>query len=241
VYLTDDLAFVWMAWGCGALVATGLGMAMLAVSGDAKASPVTNPYRFRHAVDSGIATTSGQIAVVMCSVTLGVGFAGAIRGAMLLLGPTTLLGTASKNWLTPGMARGGVNRAWVVTTVALGAMALTLGLLLQVIPSTLGRYILGDTWEAAHEVMLPVSALIAAQLVFDSVFTACRARGLDTLCTASRVLLAGAAGLAVFTAFATHGELSVLWVWALSTSIAATLLWWVARRSTNWRSSEQHC
>lgn len=238
VHVTDDLTFVWVAWGCAALVAMGAGVGMLNRIRPVQILPVPNPFRFRHALDSGIATTSGQIAVIACSLTLGVSFAGALRGAMLLLGPATLLGTASKNWLTPAIARRGVNGAWVVTTLSLGAMALALGLLLQLTPSTLGRHILGDTWDAARHAVAPVSAIIAAQLVFDSIFVACRARGFDTLCTASRLLLVGAAGAAVFTAFTTHDEFWTLWAWALSTTIAAASLWWFASRSANWRASD---
>lgn len=99
--------------------------------------------------------------------------AGAIRGALVLLAVLPALQMAATSFALPELARrrahltaGSWLRAAVGFSAAMAIAGLTWGVLLLLLPDSVGRSLLGDTWTGASQVLLPtvVSQVILGAL-----------------------------------------------------------------------------
>jgi hypothetical protein len=103
--------------------------------------------------------------------------AGALRGVITLFGPLNVLLNAMTAFgipiLKPLPAR--ARDRWVIKlSVVTCAIAALVTLVLYLLPTALGRLILGETWLGAHALVLPIGAQLMALSVGTVVFMALR-------------------------------------------------------------------
>jgi O-antigen/teichoic acid export membrane protein len=118
-----------------------------------------------------ISSGSGQLAVMVLAVTLGLEASGALRAAQTMLGPATAVLLATSSFALPLAARlstGASERLQAtIRLVAVPTLLATLGTLLLVryVPDPWGLNLLGDAWTEAQSVLpyvaLPVVAAAA--------------------------------------------------------------------------------
>lgn len=156
--------------------------------------------------------------------------AGGLRAGQVLLGPFNVflmsvrLAVLPEAVRTAGRSASLLLRTTVIVAIVLATVAIGWGLLMYVVPASLGTALLGTSWEAAHNVVLPLSIVSAGSGVITgaaiglrslaSVSRSLRAR----LLTGSLIVSAGAVGAAL------HGALGAAVGLALASSLAA--VWW---------------
>jgi O-antigen/teichoic acid export membrane protein len=107
-------------------------------------------------------TTYGLGAVI------GLTAVGALRGAELLLGPINVFVTGVRLVAVPEGVRAlaaSPARLWrisVLFSCAAAGASMSWGAVVFLIPTEVGRALLGSTWDAAHDVILPLTVSIAA-------------------------------------------------------------------------------
>jgi hypothetical protein len=106
----------------------------------------------------------------------GLSVVGALRGAQVLTNPVQILALSSIAFVTPELAR----RPWIVgrrlvlvglgVSAAASVVAAAWGTLLLMVPDSLGRQLMGDTWTGAHAILIPtVVGMVAANLALGAV------------------------------------------------------------------------
>lgn len=156
------------AWASGAVVAAALGVRQTAVS---PAIGQALGYLRRHlalgwrfAGENVVGNGSFQLTMLAIGTTVGVAGVGALRGAAVLFGP---LQVAIFALATGGIAEGSrllerlphrVLPLLAAVSAVLFAVSLTWGGLLLAVPDSLGHDVLGDTWPAARELVVPYAA-----------------------------------------------------------------------------------
>jgi O-antigen/teichoic acid export membrane protein len=170
----------------------------------------------RYAAESGVGLVANQGAIYVVGAVAGLAAAGSIRGAQLLLGPLHVLVQAAYLFAVPEGVRlraSHPHRFLPGMATVSGVLALAtlswLGVLLA-LPESLGRELLGPSWEPARSVLLPLGLALAGQSlaagpivglrVLADARASLRARLLDApagfLLASAGALLAGARGAA---------------------------------------------
>jgi O-antigen/teichoic acid export membrane protein len=114
-----------------------------------------------------------QISLLVVAASGSVRDIGALRAAQVLLGPLNLLAISAYDFLMSELARRPKKRkrelvrAAVLTSGALGLICLSWGAVLLALPNSIGRQLLGDTWELTR-VVLPASILWACAIVLST-------------------------------------------------------------------------
>jgi len=112
---------------------------------------------------------AAQVAYIAIAAIGTLADVGALRATQTLLGPVNILSFAASAFLIPEVARRGVS-ARVLTQVAVGSSVVLAGVtaawgaVFLLLPASAGRFLLGDTWASAREVlpwMLVFSCCIA--------------------------------------------------------------------------------
>jgi O-antigen/teichoic acid export membrane protein len=113
------------------------------------------------------AASHGTIYVL--GAVAGLPAAGALRAAQSLYGPLNSFYIGVSSVMLPKVVRlrhsGHVSGVWVITlrlSGSLACLALLAVVLVQAIPDSLGRRLLGDTWEGAHAVLVPIGLVLVA-------------------------------------------------------------------------------
>jgi hypothetical protein len=221
VVLDAGLGVVWLAWACGAGLASYIVGGIL-LRGQERPESTVNRFRVRYAVDSVMGSGAAQLSLAGGSLILGAGFVGSVRGASLLLGPVALVVAASRLVLVPRYARGPAPRLWFRTALAVAIAGLFWGLGFHLLLPELGGVLLGDTWPETRRVLLLVTCGFMAQTVFDTAFAYGRARHFDRACTRARLVVAVSAVLTLSSLFLDPRPVVFLTLMPLLTMIAAT-------------------
>lgn len=239
VELTGDrsLEIPIIVWGGSALVVV---IAAHALSGTVPSPRLATMWWRRHrdiapryAAEAMISLIATQVTIIAVGVLAGLAAAGALRGGFLLLGPILVLFIAFGSVSVPEGAailrEHGPRRVMpfaIGLTLLVSSMALVYGVLLELMPSELGAFLLGETWDSAQTVILPLSVgyLGAATAVGGAIGlrvladarTSLRARTIDTLAMSiggvSGAALAGAVGAATGMAIGAWFGSTVIWL-----------------------------
>lgn len=228
-----------LAWGTSATIAAIVGIWQARVVPDpSRAMDWWHEHidlgpRFIAEVLSRLAGT--QLALYGIGAVAGLAALGSLRAAQLVIGPIQILFLGIGLIAVPegvrALAQSRARLVWLATVMSLGLsmVGVAWGFVALVLPADLGRLILGDTWDPAREVLLPV---IAAQLGLLAASGA--AMGLRTLAAARRSLRAN---LIVSTLVVILGIGGAVWratpgaAWGLAiAALIGTLVWWKAFR-----------
>jgi O-antigen/teichoic acid export membrane protein len=114
-------------------------------------------------------TGVAQATIVLLAVIGSPETVGALRGAQTLLGPLSIVGLAASAFSTPELARRDFGaRGWAVVAFAISSFIIAInlcwGLILLLMPDTVGVALLGPTWRNTEQVlpaMIVFSAAIA--------------------------------------------------------------------------------
>ena len=231
----DSVAYLTAAWGAAAGVA--------AVAGAFQARLVPAPRLVRgwfvgnRALsmpllgDAGIRLASGNLAVYLVAVIAGLGALGSLRAAGILLGPTTMiilgLGLVAVPEGAQRLAQSPekLRRSSVVVSSVAGIIALTWGVFVFLLPPSVGRALIGVSWDSAHPLLIPLtisSASAAAAVGATS--------GLKALQAAGRIfrtgIVEGAITISIVVIGASWGGATGIARAAAVGGILMTLIWW---------------
>lgn len=110
---------------------------------------------------------ANQLAFILVATAGGIEVVGALRGAMTLLGPLNIVGFALGAFAVPEIVRHRLEgRKLYAVAAALSAVLVAVDLcwggVLLIVPSELGRQVLGETWPAARAALPGMIAFTAA-------------------------------------------------------------------------------
>jgi len=166
VVLDGGLAALTAAWAGAGTVAATLGIRQTRVRPDLR---LAMPF-LRAQADIGpwfatefvFQTGSSQVTTLVLGALIGTVGIGAIRGGQTLFGPFYMTMTGLMSAAIPEGARvlSRTPRRVVPLlrsmSAALVVVALIWGMVVELMPDAWGRALLGDTWEGAHELVLPL-------------------------------------------------------------------------------------
>lgn len=185
-------------------------------------------------LDFLIGSGSGQLALNIVSATAGLAVLGALRGAGTVLGPVTLMVTASRALLIPHLSRIILRSRVVspmhnsaVTAVTLGAVVAPFLFALCFLPDYVGRLLLGANWDYAQP-LLPALAIELFFIVTAAVpFAGHRAILAARESLVARGMLGAVRVCAIVWAAVEFGALGAAIAMACTAFISA-VVWWVS-------------
>ena len=186
-----------------------------------------------------------QLAMLSLAGIASVSVVGALRGAQVLLGPTTILAVGMYTFALPEFSRRRATlsaRGWMVGAVGLSSFVTLLGIVWGAIflflPDPIGRALLGATWPATQDVLIasivqqagaaiaigPATMLYAMDRAKVTMSIHAVLSPLFLICGISGVLLGGAEGAAWGFAVAFWSVVPAWWIRALreARSVAAS-------------------
>ncbi len=190
----------------------------------------TWPFSWRYALSfASMQTASLGVSVAIVGIA-GSRALGAVRGALLLLGPFTQLQAASIAAGVAEVSRMEAGAAAVArhvrrTTTLTAGVALANAVALLLLPDVLGRLVLGATWEPTERLLWPA----CVQMVMLGLISGVRSAllGLKAVRTTTTLDIAGTVitlGLTVVGAFV-NGSLGAFWFLAAGQAVVA-IMWW---------------
>ena len=226
---------VTLAWGGSASLAALIGGFQAGVLPQPSAGPawlrehrdLAPRYLGEFVVLSGMT----QLSSYAIGAVAGLSAVGSIRGSQVLLGPSYVFNYGVRLAVFPEAVRllkrdaGRVRAVCLLMSVAFVATMLAWGLAIYLLPSSVGKAVLGPTWQAARRVLVPVTFAYASSGAILGASTGIRVlaaaqRGLRARIAASSTqLLAGLIGAGVAGAFgaavglAIGGWISVAFFW----------------------------
>ncbi|MEP6697583.1 MAG: hypothetical protein ABJA34_12005 [Pseudonocardiales bacterium] len=157
-------AYLW-AWGIAGCVAAVLGGVQ---AGLWPAPRETLRWLRRHTKLTRYSVTevvflngANQLTLFLVAAIGGLSVVAALRGAQVLTAPTTVLTLGTMAFVVPEMARrpsltgSRLIRAGLLISVPVATLMLLWGSFLLLLPGSLGRLLLGDTWAGTHGILLP--------------------------------------------------------------------------------------
>jgi len=119
-------------------------------------------HRVRYTIDAAMEQTSLLVIFSVMSAIMGPASTGALRGAMALFAPIGIFGAAVQLVMIPESVRSSATprKIWRTLTplvILTGAATAALGVVLYFIPPNIGFYLLGESWEGAHAVLIPTT------------------------------------------------------------------------------------
>lgn len=227
VIATDSAVIAAAAWAAGAVAAAGAGCLTLRQGPDLS-EPCNAKRIWQWGLEYVVAAGGLQLAVLLAPITGGVQVASGLRGAMSLLGATTvLLGGAQQavagrlRWIEEGASL----RRWGIRLgIGLGLLAAFGSIPLLAIGDTLGRHLLGDTWTAARLVLPPlIIQRIATAVTLGPTFVLRKRLG-HTAGLWWRLILTALTLTAVFIGAAIGSEVGAAWALAIG-AIVSVPVW----------------
>ena len=198
----------------------------------------------RFLMEITLMTGVGSVALVLVGSIADLEAAGSLRGATVLLGPLTLLLTASTMFGVPEavVARrhsDAALRGFALHLSALLAITATLWTTaLTLLPSTLGRKILSDSWDGAHEVVLPIGIAACAVAATSGAFIALRALAAARESLRARLFMAPLIVGGVLVGAVTGGALGAAIGMAIANGVGVLVAWWMLHRVLTRRAPE---
>lgn len=237
------VTMVLLIWAVAAFAATAYGRWRWASAGG-ESAPSMRVVRYLRefrktsvplATQYSLMVGSQQLTLACCTGWVGAPALGGLRGAQTLLGPVNILSLASVSSVVPRMVdvrndRLKLQQYALATSALLGAVAVTAGVVASLLPDSIGRTLLGDTWAHA-EGIIPVVALA---LIFQLGTTgpSCAFRALDSTATILRINVVAAPTqvLLVIVSVLFAGPKGLA-IGLMITSVLMLPVWWIALRS----------
>ncbi len=243
VLATDATSVLWavLAWGGGATAAAAVGVLQASVLPRPTA---THRWWVEHrdvapqfAGESVALAAATQLSLFGIGAVAGISAVGAFRGGLLLFAPMQLLLLAAPLVAVPEAARAlraGAShlRIAALVGVALSALALTLAVFLLLLPDEIGRWILGDTWDAARPLLGPLTLAVLATAVLTGPFVSLRALAASRHSLRARSVNSVAALVAEVAGAAAAGAIGAAWGSAAGMWIGAAVWWRELRDAT---------
>jgi O-antigen/teichoic acid export membrane protein len=163
----------------------------------------------------------------------GLATVGALRAAELLLGPVNLIlmGIGSLMAIPEAaklakrdLAR--VRQFVVALAVVLAAGAVLWGLMLALVPDSLGERLLGATWQPAAALLLPTTVMIALMAVWSGAWTGLRAIGAARRSLRAQIIGSSAFVIGGLVGGAVNGAAGAAWGSAAGNLVACAVWWW---------------
>ncbi|WP_443056498.1 hypothetical protein [Streptomyces sp. MUM 178J] len=232
-------AFV-LAWGASATVAAGYGYVQSGtLPRTAQARAWLREQRdlgYRYLVENVSLSGASQLRAYGLGAIVGVGAVGAVRGAELLLGPflAVLMGLSLVTVAEAArVLRRAPHRLGTFCLLLGGGQAVAAvfwGGALLLMPDRLGELVLGDVWQSAAQLIVPVTLGVAGAGLGTGAAAGLRAlaaarRSLRCQLFASACYVAGGLGGAALA-----GTVGSAWGVATAT-LAASAVWWLQLRS----------
>ncbi len=167
----------------------------------------------------------------------GLAAAGAIRGGFILVSPLNVFFLGFRNVIVPEGVRllerstRALRARSAFLSFGLAFLAATWGTILLSLPSSAGSMLLGETWPAAREVILPLTVMMVGAGLSVGPTAALRSlaavrRGLRTrLALASLTIVGGVAGVQV------AGSTGAAWALAAVACVGSGAWWWQFTRA----------
>ncbi|GAA3632092.1 hypothetical protein GCM10022223_57770 [Kineosporia mesophila] len=171
VLLTSDSPSVFLitlAWGAGGLVAALIGILQTRVVPDPFEALAwyreTRDINLKMGADFSLNQGATTLVSYVITGIVGTLAIGAIRAAQSLLGPLNLLFSGISSFGLPVLARTALTgrslvKQALLLSAGIGGMASVWVLILLVVPTSIGRQFLGDSWGNARDVMLPMGLI----------------------------------------------------------------------------------
>ncbi|QNP68149.1 hypothetical protein IAG44_00800 [Streptomyces roseirectus] len=232
-------AFV-LAWGASAAVAAGYGVVQCGVRprvGQARGwLREQRDLGYRYLVENVSLSGASQVRAYGLGVIVGVGAVGAVRGAELLLGPFLAVLMGLSLVTVPEAARvlrrapHRLGRFCLLLGGGQAGAALLWGGALLLMPGRVGELALGDVWQSASELIVPITLGVAGAGLGTGAAAGLRAlgaarRSLRCQLYASTAYAGGGLGGAALA-----GTVGSAWGVAAAT-LSASAVWWLQLRS----------
>ena len=236
----DSIALLTGAWAGGAVVAAVLGARQTAVV-PAIGQAVGFLRRhlelgWRFTSEFVVGNGSFQLTMLAMGATLTAAGIGAIRGGAVLFGP---LHVAIFALATGGVAEGArllerspqrVLPVMHLLSALLLVASVAWGALLLAVPDTVGHEVLGDTWPAAHELVVPYAVINAGVGVAAGALLALRIVAAASASLRLAVVVAGVTFAGGVTGATLWGTAGGVWGLTLGAWANAAGAWWLVGR-----------
>ena len=229
-----SIFLITLAWGFAALVAalTACAQARLLPAPRQAGSwfVVNRGLNVRLGIDYVLNMGAVNLATYLITAIVGLAGVAALRAAQILLGPLLLLWSGSAAFVLPVLSTlAGQGRSLIrfatLASAALTALAVAWVAVLLVLPSALGRQLLGDSWAGADTVMLASGTAIVLTTLSLGPSLALRAlRRPDLLLRVTALQSPFILGLGVAGAF-WRGAPGAAEGFALAQSVGAVTIW----------------
>jgi O-antigen/teichoic acid export membrane protein len=187
-----------------------------------------------------IQMAGSQLVLFALVALVGLAAVGSIRGAQLLLGPAYVLSVGVHLSMVPEASRvrssiDRFRRLILASSALLGIAGAAWGLVLLLLPDSIGRQLLGESWPGARSVLLPIALSVIVPLAI-----AGPRIGLRALEEATRTLRASVVQFVLtilggVTGALAGGTVGAAWGLAVGTCLAGAA-WWL---ELFWATREQ--
>ncbi|WP_406099433.1 hypothetical protein [Streptomyces sp. NBC_01013] len=196
----------------------------------------------RFVVEFGVGNATSQLSVLGLGAVGNPLVVGALRGATTLFGPLNVLFTSATGFGPPLLGRLATDRLRVRATAALGALlalaAAGWATVLALLPGSVGRHLLGDTWPTAAALLPATGSQYAAMAVGTCGLLALRL--LDPRATLSiQVVFSVAAVAFLVGGYLFAGVMGAAWGLCLGSVCKAVATWTRVARLTRRSTSGQ--
>lgn len=231
----STVGWIVLVWGAAATVAALVGVVQARTLPDPGSVPswwrAHRDLSGRYAVEFAATSGASQAAVYGIGAISGLAAVGALRGADLLFGPMNVLIAGLVLTEVPHGARTLLHstrrlyRNSLVLSAGIAAAGALWGGVLLLIPASLGRSFLGETWAPARELVPALTVLTVGRGITLGAITGLRAlaaarRSLRArVISSAGVLVGGLAGAAI------AGAVGAVWGFAAST-VPEMVVWW---------------
>lgn len=242
---TEAIVTAWLLLAAVSL--TGLAVSLRVVplfTGTSRWARADWPDRIRYGTDAGLEQVTFFLVLLIGMVFIGHTGVAALRGATAALAPLAILASAIPLLVIPSATRAGVHprRLWSMlarVAVVTSICSLAAGVVLYVLPQSVGALFLGDSYDPARGVVLFMAGeySVTAWLLVIGVYLRSANRSADVLqlkmFAVSLTLLGSFVGAALIR---TPEGLATFYLTATVVTVIVALSWF-----TPWRSTQWHC
>lgn len=185
----------------------------------------------RLAIEALILSGTQQVLLVAIGIVAGLASVAAVRAGQILLNALHIVTFGLYLAVVPEAVRvlqrsaAALRRLCILVASGLAAITILWGIVLFALPASIGQALLGETWDSAHQLIIPLALVNAAAGVQTGAVV-----GLRALASASRSLQARSASSALmfaggFVGAELGGAIGTAWGMALGVT-AGAFVWW---------------
>lgn len=232
-----------LAWGIAGSVAAAVGILQARVIpsprmtlGWLKEQRTLAP---RFLGEFAVSGATSQLTVYLVGGIAGLSQAAALRAGLLLLGPLNVIFMGAGLVAVPESVRflaaspGAFRRANVLLSLGLAALVIAWGAVALLLPESLGTELLGENWEGARNVVLPLTIVTATYAGSYGAMVGLRALAAARRSLRARSIVAVLTVLAGVIGAAVAGARGVAWGFALVGCVELFVWWWHFTRAAD--------